>query len=246
MSEYVYSMYRADKFYGAERQVLANISLSFLHGAKIGVLGPNGAGKSTLLGLAASVLSLDKGRVSIGGLVPDGARRRASYRRRVAWMPQTVQPVSGLTAREQIALHGWLAGMARTDAWDRAAGALDRVGLTEQSGTRASQLSGGQRARVGLAQALVKDAGVMLLDEPTASLDPDQKEAFATLLHELTGQRTVVVSTHDVSDLEESYEHVIVFVRGRVRYQGGVSAFLALGGDDRSAVTAYRAAMGDR
>jgi ABC-2 type transport system ATP-binding protein len=225
--------------------VLDGLSLVLPHGRTI-LLGPNGAGKSTLLSLAASVLHLDRGRVSLDGLSPDRGRRRAAYRRRVAWMPQSVQPVSGLSAREQVAVHGWLAGMTRADAWRGAAEALAKVGLAEQAKQRSSQLSGGQRARVGLAQALVKDAEVLLLDEPTASLDPDQKEVFLGLLHELAERRTVVVSTHDVSDLEESYQHAVVLVRGQVRFQGGVSEFLDLGGSDRSAVAAYRAVSRDR
>jgi len=97
---------------------------------------------------------------------------------------------------------------------------------------------------MGLAQALVHGAEVVLLDEPTAALDPDQRQSFAELLAEVSTGRTVLVSSHDVSDLADSYDAVVVLEAGAVRFHGTAADFLDRGGADRSAVGAYRAVLG--
>lgn len=226
-------------------RVLENLHLSLPDGRTI-LLGPNGAGKSTLLAIAASVLPLrqDRGRVTAGGLAPTTRSNRAEYRRRVAWMPQTVRAATGLTVRQQVALHGWLAGLDRAQAWDQAMCALARVDLADLADRRATKLSGGQRARMGLAQALVHSADVLLLDEPTAALDPDQKDSFARLLDTISADKNVIVSSHDVSELEASYDRVVVLDRGHVRFAGSTEEFLRGGGRDLAPVEAYRAALG--
>jgi ABC-2 type transport system ATP-binding protein len=223
--------------------VITDLDLSLAPGRTI-LLGPNGAGKSTLMGIAGTVLRAQSGRVVLDGREVVRARDRAHLRRRLAWMPQAIRPASGLTTREQVALHGWLAGMSRGAAWDASANALDQVGLRPQARTKAAALSGGQRARMGVAQALVHAADGLLLDEPTAALDPDQKDAFAHLLGEVSIGRTVLVSTHDITDLAESYDRVVVLSNGAVRFDGGVDSFLRPGTSLLSPVEAYRRALG--
>ncbi|MBO9521081.1 MAG: ATP-binding cassette domain-containing protein [Nocardioidaceae bacterium] len=227
-----------------DRPVLDGLRLSIPAGRTI-LLGPNGAGKSTLLAIAASVLPLGegRGRVAVDGVTPDRRGSRVRFRRRVAWMPQTVTPAAGVTVRQQVALHGWLAGMPRTAAWTEARRALVQVGLEQLADARSTRLSGGQRARMGLAQALVHAADVLLLDEPTAALDPDQKEAFVSLLARVSGDKVVVVSSHDVSDLEASYDRVVVLEEGQVRFEGPTAAFLRNGAETRRPVDAYRAVL---
>ena len=207
------------------------------------LLGPNGAGKSTLLSVAASVLRLTSGTVAVDGLAPNVGRDKKAYRRLIGWMPLRIEAITGLGVQEQVALSGWLAGMDRVAAWTAAGVTLDRLGLGDLLDRRSTRLSGGQRARMGLAQALVHDPRVVLLDEPTAALDADQKDVFAGLLRDIGTHRTVLVSTHDVADLSESYEQVAVMNSGKVLHQSDVATFLALGGETGSPVEAYRAAM---
>ncbi|CAL9561827.1 ATP-binding cassette domain-containing protein [Streptomyces sp. Tu 3180] len=187
------------------------------------LLGPNGAGKSTLLKLAASVTRPNKGRVALDG-APAGT---SAYRRAVAWMPQDIVPMPTLTAREYVAYVGWLKGMNRTDAWKQARKALVRVDLTDKIDARTSQLSGGQLRRVGVAGALVHGARVLLLDEPTAGMDPYQRRVFRDILRGLTGDVRVLLSTHDVADLAEEADHVTVMYGGRILHQGDTRAFLS-------------------
>ncbi|MEU1817811.1 ATP-binding cassette domain-containing protein [Streptomyces roseifaciens] len=188
------------------------------------LLGPNGAGKSTLLKLAAGVTRPTAGQVRLGNLASD----TREYRKHVAWMPQTVTAMSGLTAREQVAYTGWLKGMNRTDAWTAAHTALARVQLADRADTKTNQLSGGQLRRVGVASALVHGATSLLLDEPTAGMDPTQRRIFRDLILNLaTAEVRVLMSTHDVGDLAEEADHVTVISDGHVTYTGTTSGFLA-------------------
>ncbi|WP_067813837.1 ATP-binding cassette domain-containing protein [Actinomadura kijaniata] len=194
------------------------------------LLGPNGAGKSTLLGLAASLLRPDGGTVSYAGLDPARRRDRAEFRRRVGWMPQQVRPMPGLTVREQISYSGWLKGLSRREAWHRSLEAMTAVNLGALAGRRCSQLSGGQLRRVGLASALVHDAEVILLDEPTAGLDPRQRETFREIVTRVGERRHVIVSTHQTEDLTALYRSVVVLDGARVRFAGATRDFLATAG----------------
>ncbi|MFD5697405.1 ATP-binding cassette domain-containing protein [Streptomyces lasiicapitis] len=188
------------------------------------LLGPNGAGKSTLLKLAAGVNQPASGTVRLGRL----SSTTREYCTRVAWMPQTITAMTGLTAREQVAYTGWLKGMNRADAWEAAATALDRVQMKDRGDTKTKQLSGGQLRRVGVASALVHDARVLLLDEPTAGMDPSQRRVFRDLILSLaTDQVQVLMSTHDVADLAEEADHVTVLTEGRITFTGVTRDFLA-------------------
>ncbi|QLE70451.1 ATP-binding cassette domain-containing protein [Streptomyces rectiverticillatus] len=195
------------------------------------LLGPNGAGKSTLLKLAAGAVRPTAGHVSLGRL-PSHSRE---YRQRVAWMPQAVTAMTGLTAREQVAYTGWLKGMNRSDAWEAARTALTRVELSARENTRTKHLSGGQLRRLGVASALVHDATVLLLDEPTAGLDPEQRRVFRDLVLGLaTANVRVLMSTHDVGDLDEEARHVTVLTDGHIMFTGTTADFLTHATDDAS------------
>lgn len=236
--------------YGYRRRrppVLREFSYRVPDGLTI-LLGPNGAGKSTLLKLAASVVRPRSGTVSFDGL-GFGSRE---YRQAVAWMPQTITPLPSLTAREYVAYVGWLKGMARRDAWHRAKQALRRVELGEQGREKTSRLSGGQLRRVGVAAALVHDARVLLLDEPTAGMDPRQRRVFRDLLGRLRDDVRVVMSTHDIADLAEEADHVTVLDGGRLLHSGTTDGFLrrtppgtAPGRAAEGAYTALLAAAGE-
>ena len=205
------------------------------------LLGINGAGKSTLLSLGATALMPRSGKVSLNDL--DSRDQQTQFRARVAWMPQQYRAVPGLTVREQVAYSGWLKGMTRDDSWRGASEALARVALQDLADQPASELSGGQQRRVGLASALVHDAEVLLLDEPTSGLDPEQRAMFRELLVRIGADRTVVVSTHDTGEITTAYQHVAVLHAGNIAFDGALQAFAARApaGSERPIETAFLA-----
>lgn len=229
--------------YSREPAVVQDLSLTFGAGKTV-LLGPNGAGKSTLLGLMASIYRPRRGSIELEEVGNPFTRNNTSlYRRAVAWLSQHAGTFSGLTVREHVAYVGWLKGMKKREAWQKSSEALESMGLEEFASRAATKLSGGQSRRMQLAGALVHEAQVILLDEPTAGLDPLQRDRFHELVQSLKDDLTVVVSSHDVTDLSDSYDRVVVLDEGTIRFDGSVDDFLQLAplGTDphRRGVVAY-------
>ncbi len=213
--------------YRADIPVFRDLTIELQPGATV-LLGPNGAGKSTLLSLIVGLLRPDAGTVRIGRLVSHARRTRSRYRRSVGWLPQRVVAMPGLKVREQVAYAGWLKGLNRRDAWANAAQALGRVGLGELAERPSKTLSGGQLRRVGIAQTLVHDAKLVVMDEPSAGLDPQQRRVLREVLNGVAGDVDLLVSTHQTEDISDIYQQVVVLDHGVVRFHGGVPEFMAL------------------
>lgn len=208
------------------RPVLDQLDLAFSPGHTV-LLGPNGAGKSTLLSLGASASQPQAGLVRYGRLDPANRKHVRSYRHKVSWLPQHPGFLAGLTCREHVAYVGWLKGMRERDAWRAAPVAIERVGLSDKLNHRIKTLSGGQQQRIAIAQALVHNAELLLLDEPTVGLDPHQRRRFLDLLISLRGTVHVIVSTHDIGDLDQAFDEVVVLEAGQPRFKGAVGEFAA-------------------
>lgn len=226
-TDLVFAYPRSTVFGGSGPRVFDRLSWGTPSGATV-ILGPNGAGKTTLLSLGATALRPASGTIRLGDRESGRRRDRTAIRRAIGWMPQQFRAIPGLTAREQVAYAGWLKGMSRGEAWREAAAALAKVGLHEEADRRTAQLSGGQQRRVGLAQLLVHRAALLLLDEPTAGLDPGQRARFRETVRDLARDVPVVVSTHQVDDLTDLFDTVVVLDQGQIRFQGDVAAFMAL------------------
>lgn len=227
--------------YRRDRVVLDGVDLGIRPG-RTALLGPNGAGKTTLLKIVAGAVRFREGTLRHRGHPVDPRRRSREYRRDVGWLPQHVTPFSGLSAREHVAYAGWLKGMPRAEAWESALSALDSVGLSQRRDERADRLSGGQTRRLGIAATLVHDAGILLLDEPTAGLDPREKERLLEILEPLERTRAVVLSTHDTDGALNSDARIVVLVSGRIAFDGDHDAFTAHGdpgSDSRRVRSAY-------
>ncbi len=193
-------------------------------GATTMLLGPNGAGKSTLLKLLCGYEVPDAGTVDF-----DGKTGRRTLYANVGWMPQDVQPARGLTVSEQVEYAAWVGGESRRDARALARQAVIDVDLEEKKDVRTDRLSGGQLRRVGLAQAVVRRSPVLLLDEPTAGLDPAQAANFRRLLRSLDYPGGIVISTHQVHELEDDVDRVAVLAGGEIQFAGTVAALRAIG-----------------
>jgi len=193
-----------------------------------GLLGPNGAGKTTLLSILATVSEPDAGRVSAFGLDPRIAAERVAIRRRLGYLPQE------LGYHRHFTVAGFLDYMAIlkeiTDRRRRAgevARVLAAVGLEARARTRIRALSGGMRQRLGIAQALLGNPELLILDEPTAGLDPEQRLRFRELLSDLPGNPVIVLSTHQADDIAAICPYVVVLLQGRVRFTGTPASLAA-------------------
>lgn len=239
-----------DSVYFAYRRsvpVLGDLTWSVPEGVTV-LLGPNGAGKSTTLAIAASIREPDRGAVTVGSLAPVGSAGRRKWRRHVGWVPQRTSAIPGMSTMEQVSYAAWLKGAARSQARARALPALASVGLEDRADVPTVHLSGGQLQRLGVACALVHDARVLLLDEPTASLDPTERARFRSLVRDLAPGRTIIISTHQVDDLEGLADSVSVMSKGTIVFQGMVSEFLGRGEpglpEARRAEDAYARVLG--
>jgi energy-dependent translational throttle protein EttA len=248
MSEYIFTMYRADKFFGSDRQVLANISLSFLPGAKIGVLGPNGSGKSTLLRIMAGKEETSSGIADLApgatvGLLEQEPDLDASKTvrenvedgvRELRDLLDRFNTISSSFAEPDADFDALLAEQAtvqdqidRRDAWQLEAHldhAMDALRLPE--GDRdVTTLSGGERRRVALCRLLLQAPDLLLLDEPTNHLDAESVYWLERFLHDYKG--TVVAVTHDRYFLDNVAGWILELDRGRgIPYQGNYSGWL--------------------
>jgi len=203
------------------------IDLSFQPGIT-GLLGPNGAGKTTLLRIIATVLSPDAGDVRLLGRTPTTPDDLAQVRRRLGYQPQEMgfpRAFTGFGFVDYMAvLKEWTTRAARHDEVRRV---LDLVDLGDVATKRVRALSGGQRRRVALAQAMLGDPDLMLLDEPTTGVDPEQRVSLRQVLSRAGERSTVLLSTHQTEDVAALCDRVVVLDQGRVRFDGAVRDLVA-------------------
>jgi ABC-2 type transport system ATP-binding protein len=199
---------------------LDSVSLRLDHGI-VGLLGPNGAGKTTLLSILATVASPDSGRLSVLGFDPAEARQRLEIRRRLGYLPQDLGYHRHFTVAAFLDYVAILKEI--TDSRARhaeVARVLAATDLAARAGKRIRTLSGGMRRRLGLAQALLGEPELLILDEPVSGLDPEQRLRFRELLSQLPGDPVVLLATHQVDDVTAVCSAVVVLLGGRVRFTG--------------------------
>jgi ABC-2 type transport system ATP-binding protein len=210
--------------YQRDRMAVSDISLNFDRGI-IGLLGPNGAGKSTLMRLLATLTKPRSGRILWNG--SDIARDPNALRRDLGFLPQDFGVYPALSAREFLAYLAAVKGLPSARIADRVDACLSMVGLSDAADRRLGGYSGGMRQRVGIAQALLNDPKLLIVDEPTVGLDPEERMRFRHLLTDLAGQRLVILSTHIVSDVEASANSLAVMSAGRLHFHGSPEHLIA-------------------
>jgi len=184
----------------------------------VGLLGPNGAGKSSLMRIAATVTRPTSGQVLFDGT--DAVARPDALRRNLGYLPQDFGVYPHLTAREFLSYLAAVKGMPARVARTRIGELLELFDLTGAGRRPLGKYSGGMLRRVGIAQALLADPRVLIVDEPTAGLDPEERVVFRNLLSDLAGDRVVVLSTHIVSDVESVASDIAIMAGGRLRLRG--------------------------
>jgi ABC-2 type transport system ATP-binding protein len=194
-----------------------------------GLLGPNGAGKTSLLRMMATAIPPTSGTLRLLGRDPGSYGPRREIRRRLGYLPQNLGYYPGFTAAEFVEYFALLKEVPAARIPAAVTAAIERVGLGEKAKTKLRALSGGMLRRVGVAQAIVNQPGLLLLDEPTAGLDPEQRVAFRALLRDLGQRATVMVSTHLVEDVGAACTQVGLMNRGRIVFHGTPADLTARG-----------------
>ncbi len=185
------------------------------------LLGPNGAGKTTLLRIIATVLKPDGGRVRVFGLDPGEASQRRDIRRRLGYQPQEPGFFQGFTVFAFLDYVAILKELTGSDHRRREVHrVVDLVGLGSVTNRKIRKLSGGMRRRVALAQALLGQPQLLILDEPTAGLDPEQRLRFREVVSQVAAEHTVLLSTHQTDDVAALCDRVVVLHEGQVRFVG--------------------------
>jgi len=211
------------KQYSKDVWGLRDFSLSLRPGV-LGLLGPNGAGKSTLMRILATIARPTEGTVSWNGT--DIVRSPDAVRTVLGYLPQDFGVYPQLSPQEFLEYLAAAKGLDRPTARRRIDDLLQLVNLTGVRHQRLGGFSGGMRQRVGIAQALLNDPRLLIVDEPTAGLDPEERVRFRNLLSDLSGDRIVILSTHIVSDVEAVATDLAVVVRGRLVRQAAPESFL--------------------
>lgn len=183
-------------------------------GAVIGLLGPNGAGKTTLLSVVTGAREATRGLVTVGGSPVEAAR--------LGYLPQSLRPPGGYECQDFLRYVAWLRKVPSAAVDEHISSALAAVGLEAQVRSKIRTLSGGQQQRLGVAQALVNRPSLLVLDEPTVGLDPEQRRQFLDLVARLGTEYTVLMATHITDDVASTCDQVVVIDSGRVLSSGSI------------------------
>ena len=212
---------------GGRRDAVADVSLSVSRGAIHGLLGPNGAGKTTTLKMLLGLVKPSGGRFEILGL----DARKPGARARVGFLPEQPYFPQQLTASEAMALYGRLAGLSRAEIAEQTGDLLERVGLEGRQKTILAKFSRGMLQRLGLAQALLGQPEVLVLDEPASGLDPIGQRDVRNLMVSLKeGGATILLSSHQLSEVETISDEVTILHQGRVAARGHIDDLLNVSG----------------
>ncbi len=215
---------RLTKRYGNHLAVHA-VSFVVPRGSITGFLGPNGAGKTTTLRILAGSLGKTSGTVKVAGLDLDEASLEA--RAKVGYLPEQAPLYPEMRVVEYLGFRAEVKGVARRERRARIDEAMEKAGVAGVRDAMIGKLSKGYRQRVGIADALVARPEIVLLDEPTAGLDPNQIHEVRALLRGLAGEHTVLLSTHVLSEVEASCDRVVVLARGQLVAEGALSTLHA-------------------
>ena len=191
-----------------------------------GLLGANGAGKTTLMRLLCGILAPDSGTVSCDGM----SVGTEEYRDILGYLPQDFGFYPEFSGKDFLLYMSAVKGLTKKDAIQKTKELIELVGLGDSAGKKVRTYSGGMRQRLGIAQALLNDPQILIMDEPTAGLDPQERIRFRELISGLGKNKIVLLSTHIVSDLEHIADRLMIMKDGQLRWQGNRSA----GGEDPS------------
>jgi ABC-2 type transport system ATP-binding protein len=201
------------KNYG-DRPAIQGLNFSVRKGEVVGFLGPNGAGKSTTMKIVTGYMAPTSGEVKVSGF--DVFEDPVEVKRRIGYLPETPPVYHDMYVTDYLRFVANLKGVPKERVASLVSGSIEKTGLGDVRGRLIGNLSKGFKQRVGLAQALVSDPEILILDEPTVGLDPKQVAEMRQLIRQLKGQHTIVLSTHILPEVQASCEKVIIINRGHI------------------------------
>jgi len=204
--------------YGPQKAV-DGISFTVRAGEVLGFLGPNGAGKTTTMKLICGLTAPDSGRITVGG--KDVAQEPEAVRRMIGYLPESNPLYEDMPVLDLLRFTARIQSVPADRIDDRLRTMVDACGLEREKHKRVGELSKGYRQRVGLAQAMVHDPDVLILDEPTTGLDPNQIVEIRELIKELGRAKTVIFSTHILPEVEATCDRILIIDKGRIVADGG-------------------------
>jgi len=207
------------KRYG-ELVALDGVSFELKEGEIIGILGPNGAGKTTLLRILVAFLEADSGKVEIDGLDMDQPLLQQKIKGKIGYLPENAPLYEDMTVTEYLIFVGKMQGIKADDIYEKLAEVIEKCGLKEKKNAEISTLSKGYRQRVGIAQALIHNPKIVILDEPTTGLDPNQRIEIRDLIKEIGRSKTVILSSHVLSEVQSTCSRVIIINKGKIVADG--------------------------
>ncbi|MDN3205314.1 gliding motility-associated ABC transporter ATP-binding subunit GldA [Algoriphagus sediminis] len=202
------------KIYGSQK-ALSEVSFSVKPGRILGFLGPNGAGKSTTMKIICGFISPDEGSVRVMG--KEQGKDAKAISSLIGYLPENNPLYHDMYVKEFLRFSGGLYGLSGQKLSKRVDLMLDKTGLNPEKHKKISQLSKGYRQRVGLARALIHDPSVVILDEPTTGLDPNQLVEIRALIKEISENRTVILSTHIMQEVEAICDDVVIISKGEIK-----------------------------
>lgn len=197
-----------------KKEALSDVNMELDSGI-YGLLGDNGAGKSTLMRLLVGVDTPTRGHILYEG--EDISRLKGKYRGLLGYMPQEFAVFPGFTAGEFLTYMGALKGLSKRELKEKIPRVLAFVNLQDVKDKKVSTFSGGMKRRVGIAQALLNDPKILILDEPTAGLDPGERIRFSNILSNMSKDKIILFSTHIISDIEAITKNIIILNDGKIR-----------------------------
>ena len=210
------------KSYDGKKDALNSLDLVIPNGM-FGILGRNGSGKSTLMNIIATILQPSKGIVTINGIEIKNSQK---IRQMIGYLPQDFDFYPNMKVSEVLYYLGFLSKINQTDFDKYVDLILRKVNLIDYKNKKVKSLSGGMKKRLGIAQAILHDPKVIIVDEPTAGLDPEERVRLRNLLSDLAENKIVIISTHIVSDIESTCNRIAILDKGSLVYKGDIPSLI--------------------